>query len=88
MSNVNPLVALFAGGQFLENIPVAEARAVIGVPHDIESDTEEDGKCKFTFKDHLLPTLRPCRCSWEIKEEVEGGDSNEYRRAKEVQSRY
>jgi hypothetical protein len=39
----NSLYSLYSGGQFKSwSIPVAEARAVVGVPHPIESDEEEE----------------------------------------------
>ena len=43
MAARNPLQSLFAGGQLPEeSVPVAMARAVVGVPHDIETDVEEE----------------------------------------------
>lgn len=45
MAARNPLQSLFAGGQLPEeSVPVAMARAVVGVPHDIETDVEEEDR--------------------------------------------
>ena len=45
MAARNPLQSLFAGGQLPEeSVPVAMARAVVGVPHDIEMDVEEEDR--------------------------------------------
>lgn len=44
MSSTDLLHALYAGGQLPEwSIPISEARAVIGVPHEIETDISEPG---------------------------------------------
>jgi hypothetical protein len=40
---IQSLYSLYSGGQFKSwSIPVAEARAVVGVPHPIESDEGEE----------------------------------------------
>ena len=53
MAAHNPLEALFAGGQLpIESIPVAKARAVVGVPHNVETDIEEENdKIAYTALD-------------------------------------
>jgi hypothetical protein len=46
------LYSLYAGGQYkASSIPVAESRAVVGVPQDIEDDDSPEG---------TLPS--DCRC--------------------------
>ena len=37
------LYSLFAGGQYQSSIPVAEARAVLSVPQEIEDDNSPEG---------------------------------------------
>jgi len=45
------LTSLFAGGQFKDwSIPVAEARAIIGVAHAIDSDEDYDDHTSSTNK--------------------------------------
>ena len=45
------LTSLFAGGQFKDwSIPVAEARAIIGVTHAIDSDKDQDDHTSSTNK--------------------------------------